>query len=232
MVAQGALTPVGSQGRRGVEVAANRPRVLDSRAMPSEPRPRLALPSVVRLLRWILFAVLLAAAVVALVGVPRALQAGWPSGLRFVPVALLAVFVAGYAVYRFTLVKVGHYDSGKALVRVGLMLLVLGVIAGLSLERPPARPAAGVGLLGPLTGSDAVARALALEVARSRPREQVLPLLPQLVTLAEDPAPEVRSEASRTLAAITGEDAGEGEGAAQRWRAVCLRRGLLRSAAP
>lgn len=199
--------------------------------MPSEPRPRVALPSAVRLLRWTLFALLLAAAVASLVGVPGAQQAGWASGLRFVPVALLALFVVGYAAYRFTLVRVGHYASGKALVRVGLMLLVLGVVAGLSLERPPGQAPVGVDLAAPLGSGEASVRALALEVARTRPRERVLPVLPRVIALADDPAPEVRAEARRTLASLTGEDVGEAADAAARWSAVCLRHGLLPAAA-
>jgi hypothetical protein len=186
--------------------------------MPVEPRPRAAL-----------FTLLLAAAVASLVGVPVAQRAGWPSGLRFVPVALLALFVVGYGVYRFTLVRVGQYASGKALVRVGLMLLVLGVIAGLSLERPPDRSPAGVDLAGPLSAGEAGVRALALEVARSRPRERVLPLLPKLIALADDPAIEVRGEARRTLAALTGEDVGDAADAGARWVAVCRRLGLLQA---
>jgi hypothetical protein len=197
--------------------------------MPVEPRPRAALLSAVRLLRWTLFTLLLAAAVASLVGVRVAQRAGWPSGLRFVPVALLALFVVGYGVYRFTLVRVGQYAPGKALVRVGLMLLVLGVIAGLSLERPPDRAPPGVDLAGPLSAGEAGVRALALEVARSRPRERVLPLLPRLIALADDPAIEVRGEARRTLAALTGEDVGDAEDAGARWVAVCRRLGLLQA---
>ena len=71
--------------------------------MPTAPRPRLAIPRAVLTLRWVLFALLLAAAGAALLGLPRALQAGGSTALRVLPVALLVLFIAGYATYRFAL---------------------------------------------------------------------------------------------------------------------------------
>ena len=88
--------------------------------MSSEPRPRAALPGAIGALRWVLLALLIAAAAAALLGLPRAFQAEGTSALRLVPVALLVLFVGGYAAYRFALVRAGRYPAGKALVRVGL----------------------------------------------------------------------------------------------------------------
>ncbi len=132
-------------------------------------------PVAVRDLRWILFALLLAASAAALIGLPRAEAGGWSTWLRLVPVMLLVLFIGGYATYRYTLVRAGHYSAGKALVRVGVMVLLIGVIACIALERAPAPPAGpGVDLAGPLESPDAAVRALAAEVVRTRPPAEAL----------------------------------------------------------
>ncbi len=196
--------------------------------MPNEPRPRAAIPGAIRVLRWVLLALLIAAAAGALVMLPRAVQGGWPSTLRLVPVALLVLFVGGYAAYRFTLARAGRYSEGKALVRVGLMVLLLGVIASIALERPPGPPTGpGLGLAGPLASPDPALRALAAEVVRSRPPEEARQHASQLLVLLEDPAPEVRREARASLGVLAGADGGEGPGAAARWRELCQASGLV-----
>src|SRR5512137_1888674 len=100
--------------------------------MPSTPSPREDLPTAVPYLRWTLFAILLAASGAALIGLPRAEAAGWSIWLRLVPVMLLVLFVGGYATYRYSLVRAGHYSAGKALVRVGALVLLTGAIAGIA----------------------------------------------------------------------------------------------------
>jgi hypothetical protein len=197
--------------------------------MPNESRPRAAaIPRAIRALRWVLFALLLAAAGAALVGLPRAFRSGWSSGLRLVPVALLLVFVAGYAAYRFALIRAGRYSAGKTFVQVGVMLLAVGVIASIALERPRPEDLSGVvDLAGPLASADPTVRALAAELCRHRPRAEALRHVERLIGLVDDGAPEVRREAHATLVALADSDEGSGPGAAARWRGLWQRRGVL-----
>jgi len=190
----------------------------------AETRPRT--PRAVRVARWVLFALLLVSAALTLFGVPllqRAVAAGrWPPFTLALPPALLAVFIAGYAAYRIALVRAGRYSAGKALVQVAVMLLVLGVVAGVALVPPEgAGPGqAAVKLERPLASSDPDVRALAAELARHRPPEQALAVAERLADLLDDPAPEVRRQAHASLVALAGADVGgEGPGAGARWRA-------------
>lgn len=190
-------------------------------------------PASVRSLRWILFALLLAAAVLTLVGVPelaRSVAGGaWPRATLAVPLAILAVFIAGYAGYRFVLVRAGRYSAGKALVQVGLMVLVLAVMTGVMVELAQVyraeqvyragRAATPLDLDGALRSSAPEVRALAAELARHRPRQSGVRVVPLLIELLEDPAPEVRREAHASLVALAGRDLGaEGPDAVARWR--------------
>jgi len=115
-------------------------------------------------------------------------------------------------------------------VRVGLMVLLLGVIGSIALERPPVAPRGpGLDLAGPLTAGDPALRALAAEVARARPAEEGRRHLARLAELTEDADAGVRREARATLGALVGADAGEGAGAAARWMALARDRALLPS---
>jgi hypothetical protein len=198
--------------------------------MPSAPRPRLAIPRIALTLRWVLFALLLAAAGAALLGLPGALQAGGSTARRVVPVALLVLFIAGYATYRFALVRVGRYSAGKALVQVGVMCLVLGVVAGIFMEGAAPEQAPGVDLAAPLASPDPAVRALAAEACRHRPRAEALRHLERLVALLDDGAPEVRREAHATLVRLAGRDEGAAPGSAEAWRALWRDKGLLPAA--
>ncbi len=198
--------------------------------MSNEPRPRTAVSGAIRSLRWILFVLLAAAAGASLYGLPRAFQGGWPTSTRFVPVVLLVLFVGGYATYRFALARAGRYSEGKALVRVGLMALLIGVIASIALERPPTAPSGpALDLAGPLASPDPALRALAAEVVRVRPPAEGQRHAERLLALLEDPSPEVRREARASLGAMTGADGGGGAGAQARWRELCLSRGLIQA---
>src|SRR5512134_4035221 len=101
-------------------------------------------PPAVRGARWVLFALLIASAALTLFGVPqlqRAVADGrWPPIALAVPPALLAVFIVGYAAYRVALVRAGRYTAGKAMVQVAVMVLVLGVVAGVVLVPPERSP--------------------------------------------------------------------------------------------
>jgi len=182
---------------------------------------------VLRVARWVLWALLLVSALSTVAGLPElqeAVAAGrWPRATLAVPPILLALFILGYAAYRWELVREGRYPAGKAVVRVAVMLLVLGVVAGVALRPSEAGIAPGhgpVSLERALGSSDPLARALAAELARHRPREQALAVAGRLSDLVDDPAPEVRRQAHLTLVALAGSDrGGEGPGAAARWRA-------------
>jgi hypothetical protein len=185
--------------------------------------PAARLPSAVRALRWILFALLVASAALTLVALPELQDAAasgrWPGAVRWIPPAFLALFVVVFGVYRFALVRAGRYPAGKALVRLGLLLLVGGVIAGIALERARPELRASVDLGRALRSSDPDVRAMAAELARHRPAEDALPLAPRLADLVEDASPEVRREAHASLVALAGSDVGgEGAGSAERWR--------------
>lgn len=196
-------------------------------------RARPKLPAFVRSLRWGVIALLVLSTALTLVGVPelqREVAAGrFPGAALAIPPVLLALFVLGFGGYRLTLVRAGRYPAGKALVQLGLMVLVLAVIVGIALDRP--RPAAGdapVELARVLASSDPDTRALAAEAVRHRPRAVALAEVPRLVALLDDPAPEVRRQAHASLAALAGTDAGgAGPGATARWREYWRRAGAL-----
>ena len=188
------------------------------------------LPGFVRALRWILFALLFASAAGALLVLPALDRgAGRPPAVAISAVAaLLAVFVVGYGAYRFALVRAGRYSAGKTFVQLGLMLAILGVVLGLSMERArDAGPAGPVDLRRPLASSDPVARALAAELARHREPGEAIGYVPRLVELLGDDSPEVRRQARASLTALAGADAGgAGPDAARRWREYWRDRGV------
>jgi hypothetical protein len=194
-------------------------------------------PTKIRALRWILFALLLAAAALTLVGVPelgRSVAAGqWPRAALAAPPAVLAVFIAVYAAYRLVLVRAGRYPAGKALAQVGMMVLGLGVVAGLVLDVVQSERAqalsAPIDLARPLRSPDATERAMAAELVRHRDRETAVRHVGRLIDLLDDRSPEVRREARASLAALAGSDVGgEGPDATARWREYWAREGVGR----
>lgn len=179
----------------------------------------------VRSLRWILWALLLAVVVSTLEGpalLRDAAKSGHlPTGLAAVPVALLAAFIVGYAIYRFTLVRAGRYPAGKAMVQLALMSLFLALMVRWTAEPAPVgQPGRPVDLVRALAASEPDLRALAAEVLRGRPRDEALAHADRLVTLLADPSQEVRRQAHASLAAIVGQDLGPDAGDAERWRAA------------
>jgi len=182
-------------------------------------------PRPVRAARWVLFGLLLVSAAVTLFGLPelqRAVAAGrWPPAALAAPLALLGLFAVGYAAYRIALVRAGRYPAGKALVRIAVVAVVAGAVAGLVLLPPDARrPGEGPVDLGrPLLSADPDVRAIAAELARHRPREQALAQVDRLIDLLGDGSPEVRRQARLSLATLAGKDVGgDGPDAADRWR--------------
>lgn len=178
----------------------------------------------VRALRWILWAVLFAAVFATLQGLPalRAANAGrLPASLAAVPAVLIALFIVGYAVYRFTLVRAGRYPAGKAMVQIALMSLVLALVVRGTGERDASggvdRP---VDLSRALASNEPELRALAAEVVRGRPRPEGIRHAERLIVLLADPAAEVRRQAHASLVALLAQDLGEGSGAEARWRAA------------
>jgi hypothetical protein len=175
-------------------------------------------------LRLFVFALLLAAAALTLAGLPalqRAVAEGrWPPATLALPPAVVALFVAGFSVYRFLTVRAGRYPAGKAFVQVGTMLAVLAIVFGVALDRGRREGDGPADLARLLRSGDPEVRAVAAEVLRHRPRAEALAQAARLAALVEDPAPEVRRQAHATLAALAGADVGgTGKGAAGRWRA-------------
>jgi hypothetical protein len=182
-------------------------------------------PAIVRRARLALYVLLIAAAAVTLFGVPsleQAVREGRAPRVALVAApALLAAFIALFAAYRFALVRAGRYHAGKAFVQVGLMVLVLALSMPGALDRWRAagsvRP---IDLVRFLDAPDPETRAMAAELARHRERPEALRYVPRLLSLLEDPSPEVRRQARASLIALAGADpGGEGPDAPGRWRA-------------
>jgi hypothetical protein len=183
------------------------------------------LPGGLRALRGVVVGLLLLSTALTLFAVPQlrgVVAAGrWPPAALLAPPIFLAAFVAGFAVYRIALVRLGRYPAGKALVQIGLVGVMMAVVAGMILY-PETEVAAGrpIALEQAFRAQDATTRALAAEVARHRPAEEARRYGPGLADLLDDPSPEVRRQAHGSLVAIAGSDlGGEGPGAAARWRA-------------
>lgn len=94
--------------------------------------------SFVRALRWVLWGLLAAAAVLAVfpVGLESGVREGrLPRILLLIPAVFFGGFLVTFAVYRFALVRAGRYNAGKAFIQVGLGVLVLLFLAPQGLER-------------------------------------------------------------------------------------------------
>jgi hypothetical protein len=190
------------------------------------------LRSTLRKARVAAYVLLFAAAAVTLFGEPiieQAVREGRaPRAALVIAPALMAIFIALFAVYRFALVRMRRYHAGKAFVQVGLMVLVLALALPGSLERwRLARTVRTVDLGRHLDAADAEERAMAAELTRHRDRADALRYVPRLVELLDDPSPEVRRQARASLVALAGSDpAGDGADAPERWRAWWKTRGV------
>jgi hypothetical protein len=197
--------------------------------MPPEPRDR-ELTSAARSARVVLYLLLLGAAAAALL-VPGGAEPGAGAGRRaellLAPV-LLGAFAIGFTAYRYTLVRSGRYHAGKAFVQVGLLGLVLFLFVPGSVERWKASGATPpVDLTRQLRAADPEARAMAAELVRHRSSEDARRYVPRLVLLLDDPSAEVRRQATASMVALAGQDAGgDGPEAAQRWRAYWAGQGV------
>jgi len=197
--------------------------------MPPESSDRDLTPAA-RTARVVLYLLLLAAAAAALL-VPSGNEPGTGTGRRpellLAPI-LLGAFAIGFTAYRYTLVRAGRYHAGKAFVQLGFLGLVLVLFVPGSVERWKASGASPpVDLTRQLRAADPEARAMAAELARHRSPDDARRYVPRLVLLVDDPSAEVRRQASASLVALAGEDAGgEGPEAAQRWRAFWAARGV------
>jgi hypothetical protein len=179
----------------------------------------------VRIVWLVLYALLLASAVVSLFGAPpleQAVREGRaPRAALIVAPALLAAFIALFAANRYALVRAGRYLPGKAFIQVGVMVLVFTLVLPGSLERwRSAGTVRVVDLSRHLHAQDAETRALAAELARHRDPEDARRYVPRLIELLGDSSPEVRRQAQASLVALAGADGGgEGPEAPDRWRA-------------
>jgi hypothetical protein len=187
------------------------------------PRPPPTPPAYVRPARLLLYVLLLAAVAVSVFGsatLEQSVREGRRSpAILVVAPALLGLFIAAYAAYRFALVRAGRYPLGKALVHVALMALALSLVLPGSLDRyRTAGIVRAVDLGRQLHAGDAEARAMAAELARHRDRPEALGHVPRLVELLGDGSPEVRRQARASLAALAGGDvAGAGPDMQARW---------------
>lgn len=181
----------------------------------------------VRSLRWVLWVLLFAAVVATLEGLPalRDVARGgrFATGLSLVPVVLVGLFIVGYAVYRFTLVRAGRYPAGKAMTQIALMSVFFAMIlrwggapdVGARADQP-------VDLAQALASQDPEVRALAAEVLRARPRGEALNQAERLIALLSDPSGEVRRQAHESLVQLAGRDLGAGSDSAGAWRTALL----------
>ncbi len=180
-----------------------------------------------RVVLWLLLIGAAAAALLVSPGVDPSAVPGRRPELLLAPV-LLGAFAVGFTAYRFTLVRAGQYHAGKAFVQVGLLGLVLFLFLPGSVERWKASGAVPpVDLTRQLRSADPEARAMAAELVRHRAPDDARRYVPRLVALVDDASPEVRRQARASLTALAGLDAGgDGEGAAERWRAYWTPRGV------
>ncbi len=191
-----------------------------------------SLGAFVRRARLVLYVMLLASAAVTLLGAPALEQAvregRAPRAILVIAPALLAAFIALFALYRYALVRQGRYHAGKAFVQVGLMALVLTLAVPGPLDRWRAvRTVRSVDLARHLQAQDPEARAMAAELARHRDRADALRYVPRRVALLDDASPEVRRQARASLVSLAGADVGgDGPDAAARWRAYWRERGV------
>lgn len=128
---------------------------------------------------------------------------------------IFLVFAAVFAVYRFSLVRLGRYPAFKAFFQVGAAVLFFTLLlrgGNVSYE------VHSESLEALLSDSNPKVRALAAEVARQRPDGKRYIRL--LVERLDDKQPWVRQRAHESLVSLTGEDLGSPEepGGAKAWR--------------
>lgn len=117
---------------------------------------------------------------------------------------IFLLFVACFALYRLSLMRLGKYPAFKGFFQIGAALLFFTLLLPRAQHR---YETPGGELETYLHDGDARLRKLAAEVARHRGEGRGL--VPALVAVLEDPDPAVRIEAHRSLVAITGEDLGD-----------------------
>ena len=147
---------------------------------------------------------------------------GWTPGLA--PL-LFALFLGIFAVYRLALVRAKRYPAVPALFQFFLGVLVLVLLLPAT-RREFAQPAGADDVAALLSAGDPRVRALAAEVAGSRPGGQRWARL--LLERLTDSDPQVRSAARASLARLAGSDPAAGlpdAAAATRWRDEIRSRG-------
>ena len=138
-----------------------------------------------------------------------------PGLLEKVAPWVFLLFVVVFAIYRLVLVRARRYPTSKAFFQIGAAALFFTLLLPQARTAYRAPPEEGLELLL-LEDANPHVRALAAEVARHRSdRTRYAPLL---VRALEDPDPEVRAQAHRSLVEMTGEDLGAPPGAIEAWR--------------
>lgn len=137
-----------------------------------------------------------------------------PEAVRRLSPIVFLVFAVGFAAYRAALVVARKYSAGKAFFQIGAAALFC--VALFMPRAPGPGDGAGASDLAPLLShAQPAVRALAAEVARTRP--DAARWAPALVRALEDPDAAVRAEAHRSLVALNqGVDLGPADDAGAR----------------
>lgn len=156
-----------------------------------------------------LYALLAASALLSFFGrrLPGAHPGAFPHVLEQVLPWVFLAFLVIFAFYRLGLVRAGKYPAFKAFFQIGLMLAVWLLL--LPSSRIGFASGSDEGLDALLGDSNPRVRALAAEVARSRPVPERY--APGLARALEDSDARVREEAHQSLVRISGQDLGPAE---------------------
>lgn len=178
-----------------------------------EQAPRLAGIQAGPVLAGVLYVLLVGSAALALW--VREFPGALPPRLEQAAPWVFLAFLVCFAVYRLVLVRARKYSAFKAFFQIGaaaifFMLLLPGA-------RSPYMEESDDDLSVLIQDANPTVRAVAVELARHRPNAEAYGSL--LVRALSDPDPKVRTQAHRSLVAITGENLGgpDQEGARQAW---------------
>lgn len=152
-----------------------------------------------------------------------------PAWTQIAAPALFAVFLVVFAYYRIALVRAKRYPAATGLFQVGLGALIWVLLLPGSRQKIAPPPPGNDDLPALMVSSDPRVRALAAEVAPSRPEPGHYAAA--LIDRLDDSDDRVREQSHRSLVKLFGTDAAPGEqGAAamSKWRALAQSRGWLR----
>ena len=137
-----------------------------------------------------------------------------PHSLELAAPVLFLAFLLGFSLYRLRLVQARKYPAFKAFFQVGAALLFFTLLLP-GAKSPYQGP--GRGLDDLLSDSDPAVRAMAAELVGYRP--DGASHAARLVAALQDPDPQVRAQAHRSLVRLNGTDLGspESSGGLRAW---------------